>query len=257
MTIKILHLSDLHFGTEKDDLVKLLIDDVQAQRPDIVIISGDLTQRARKTQFIRARNFLNDLKAANVICVPGNHDIPLYNILQRFTVPFYYYKKYITQTLCVSFFQNNLAILGVNSVTPYKPMGGYVTDKQLQLVTDFFAPMPDNVFKIVVMHHNLIKSERHSIINDAEKLIKQFAECNVNIILSGHIHYPWVEQLKRGYIKHNMYVITAGTAISTRTIVPNSYNLIELDLEKKSFSIIYRNYQDGSFKNDNEQHFIW
>jgi len=257
VTIKIAHLSDLHFGTEIPHLVTGVIQDLQVLQPDIIVVSGDLTQRARKSQFKKARQFLATISNAPVICVPGNHDIPLYNIVMRLISPYSNYKKFINSQLCIHHQQDQLAILGINSVTPYKPMGGYITEKQLRLVTDYFANIPIETFKIIVMHHNLIKSQRHQIINDSEKIIEIFSKANVNLVLSGHIHYPWFEQLKRGYISHNMYVITAGTAISNRTEAPNSYNVIEIDPIKKEFRIEFRNYEKGRFNIDKQEVYAW
>jgi 3',5'-cyclic AMP phosphodiesterase CpdA len=233
---KILHISDLHFGTERPGIVATLREEIKKIAPDMVIVSGDLTQRAKTEQFLAAKSFLDSL-SNNVFCVPGNHDISLHNWVERFFYPFRKYKKYIHSLPCDAYNSGQVAILGINSVTPFKPMGGYVTDTQLMKVKKFFGTVPQSTFKVIVMHHNLIRSERHKIINDAEKLINMFSACHVNLILSGHIHYPCIELLKRDYLAHNMYVITAGTAISTRTAAPNSFNTIELEGQHFTFTV--------------------
>lgn len=242
---KILHLSDLHFGTERPGIVEVLTLDCQALNADIIIISGDLTQRAKQEQFMKARKFLDNFPDKIILCVPGNHDIPLHNLIERFLYPFAKYKKWVSPTLCQHYADATLSILGINSVTPYKPMGGYVTDKQLAMVTDYFKLQPEGATRIVVMHHNLINSERHNIINDSDKILEVYANAGVNLVLSGHIHYPCIEKSKNPHLKQNLYVITAGTAISTRTIQPNSYNVIEL--HEKKFILTVRVLVDNTF----------
>jgi 3',5'-cyclic AMP phosphodiesterase CpdA len=242
--MKIIHLSDLHFGTEWVGIVDILLKDIQQVQPDIIIISGDLTQRARDTQFKAAKAFIQKLPHP-VVCVPGNHDITLYNIIERFLYPFSKNKEWISPTLCVHHNVSNVAILGINSVTPFKVMSGYVTDKQLHMVEDYFKQQAHDQINIVVMHHNLIRSQRHKIINDAEKIIDVFAKCNVDIVLSGHIHAAHIEVLKQKVSTNPMYVVTAGTAISNRTMEPNSYNVIEL--HHKQFTLSVRSYTKKEF----------
>lgn len=251
--MKIIHLSDLHFGTERPELIRLVQQDIATLKPNIIVVSGDLTQRARTDQYKKAKSFLQSIHIP-VLCVPGNHDIPLYNLIARFGFPFYQYKKWISPSLCIHHNQENIAILGINSVTPYKAMGGYITDKQLQLVKEFFHEKLTEKIKIVIMHHNLISSERHKTINDADKIIDVFAQCKINLVLSGHIHAAHVELLKHKY-NNNLYVVTAGTAISTRTTAPNSYNI--LDISGSQFKLIVRAFSGTQFMNVNENVFAF
>lgn len=249
---KILHLSDLHFGTEVPHLVDAVAAECNNIAPDIVVVSGDITQRATLSQYKSAIRFLKQLKP-KVICVPGNHDISLYNLFERFFFTFYKFRKHIARNFATQYISDNLAILGINSVTPYKPMGGYLTDEQLTMVHEFFLTQPSSSTKIVIMHHNLIKSARHHIINDSDKILKLFAESKVNIVLSGHIHIPLLEQLKKDYVQQPLYIITAGTPISTRTIEPNSFNIIDIQPGKFIFTV--KNYIDTAFVTAREQPF--
>lgn len=245
MIKKIIHLSDLHFGTEIPSVLTSLVETLNHLNPDLIIVSGDLTQRALTSQFHRAANFLKQLNAKHILCVPGNHDISLHNVFERFLYPFRQYQKFINNELFPVYNDDNVAVLGINSVTPYKHMSGFVTTQQLDYVNNFFAQYDPKIIRILVMHHNLVHSERHKIINDAEKIITLFSQCNINLILSGHIHYAYIEQLKRNYFSHNMYVITAGTPISTRTIEPNSFNIIEL--EHSHFTLSVSEYIENKF----------
>lgn len=240
---KIIHITDLHFGTEREGSINLLLNAIHSIQPNIIVISGDFTQRAKEQQFLMAQQFIQALPC-KAICVPGNHDISLYNVVKRFLYPFTAYKKWINPMLYVQYQEGEIAILGINSVTPYKPMSGYVTDEQLKLVKDFFSQYNKKI-KIIVMHHNLIRSERHKIINDSEKIINVFAECGINLVLSGHIHATHIEKLRNNKQGQPMYVITAGTATSMRTIEPNSFNVI--DITENQFSIIVKSLLHHEF----------
>lgn len=233
--MKILHLSDLHFGTERPGIVQVLKETCIELRPDYIIVSGDLTQRAKKEQYTAVMRFLTSLNA-KILSVPGNHDISLYNPFERFFYPFSKYKRYIAPNTESQVITEDVSILGINSVTPYKAMSGYVTKAQLKRTKDFFAKHR-NTFNIVVMHHNLISSERHKIINNSDDILRVFAEAGVNIVLSGHIHFPQIELLKKDFITNYLYIITAGTAISTRTIAPNSFNLLTLQSSGFTFAV--------------------
>lgn len=224
---KLLHLSDLHFGSEMNLVLDVLIEEIKTIAPDYIVVSGDLTQRATHKQYQQARHFLQTISHHNILCVPGNHDISLHNIIERVFYPFYKYKKWIASDISMQYVCNSAAIFGINSATPCKWMSGYVSENQLMEAANFFQEQASNKVKIIVMHHNLIRSKRHKIINDAEKIINYFIASKVNLVLSGHIHATHLELIKSTSLNHNMYIVTAGTPISYRTIEPNSFNIIE------------------------------
>ncbi len=249
--MKILHLSDLHFGTELPPLIPALISSAKTLQPDLTIISGDLTQRARASQFRQTVKFLTQLPAP-ILSVPGNHDISLYNPFERLLFPFWKYQHWIGKRTANEWKNDEIAILGLNSVTPFKGMGGFITDKQLNNVATFFENQPHKI-KMVVMHHNLIQSERHRIINDADKILSVFGAAGVNLVLGGHIHLPKIELLHKPYLNHALYIITAGTAISHRTSAPNSFNVI--DLSQNTFTLSVYNYAVNAFIKASENAF--
>ena len=251
MTYKIIHLSDLHFGTEIPGIVAPLLADIVDQHPDLIIISGDMTQRALTYQFKIARDFVAKLNQFPMLCIPGNHDISMHNLIERFFYPMKKYQRYITKNLSPEYVDNRMAILGVNSATPYKLTSGFITNEQLETICSFFNKQDHKKLKILIMHHNLIKSERHKIINDSERIISAFAACSINIVLSGHIHAPLIEKLKNNYLLYNMYIITAGTATSHRTVLPNSYNVIKVD--ETEFKLEVREFAKGEFSLATEQ----
>src|SRR5215210_6582583 len=111
---KVVHLSDLHFGRVDESVLKPLIQTVEELKPDVVAVSGDLTQRARSHQFKEARAFLDALPGHQIV-VPGNHDVPLWNVFARFLQPLTKYRRYITQELRPFYSDEELAIMGINT----------------------------------------------------------------------------------------------------------------------------------------------
>lgn len=227
---RIIHLSDLHFGTEIPAFVQMVLEVLHDLNGDLIVITGDSTQRALHRQYKKAVAFIERLPKKKIIIVPGNHDISLHNLVERFCYPYKKYKRYLSDILDYTYVQDNLALLALNSTTPKKVKNGYIKPFQLDLAHKFFSLEALGKVKIALMHHNLIHSERHRVIENAEEVICAFGEAGVNLILSGHLHYPCIEQLKRPNFQQNMYVVTAGTAISHRAGKHlNSFNVIDID----------------------------
>lgn len=244
---KIIHLSDLHFGTENKIAVDAIQNSLQTLKPDVIVISGDLTQRARTYQFKLAKEFINQLPTDKIICVPGNHDISLHNLIERFAIPYRKYQHYICQNLNPTYTDDTVAIFGINSTTPYKVQDGIVTQDQLLACENFFRNQPENIIRIVTMHHNMLWPEIHKVITNTRQVTGLFLKCHVDLILSGHLHDAYFEQIKNN--TEIMYAITAGTAISRRLRTQhNSFNELAIDknivkirlhaLENEIFSII-------------------
>src|SRR6476659_4364619 len=126
----IVHLSDLHFGRVNPALLDPLRKTVKELEPDIVAISGDLTQRARSYQFQQARSFLDSLPKPQIV-VPGNHDIPLHNVMARFLEPLTKYKRYITEDLQPVYEDEEVAIVGVNTARSLVFKGGRINETQV------------------------------------------------------------------------------------------------------------------------------
>src|SRR5262245_27350497 len=110
----LVHLSDLHFGRIDPGLLAPLRDTVRALRPDLVAISGDFTQRARRRQFADARAFVDSLGARTLV-VPGNHDIPLYDVAERLAAPLSRYRRYISSELEPEYQDDEMIVIGVNT----------------------------------------------------------------------------------------------------------------------------------------------
>ena len=230
----IAHLSDIHFGAINYDIVDPLIMAVNDAKPDLIAVSGDLTQRARSHQFIEARGFLDRLPSPQIV-VPGNHDIPLYNVFRRFASPLAKYRRYITDDLQPFFMDNEIAVAGVNTTRSLTIKGGRVNEMQIAWVRSKFCDLPENIVKFVVTHHPFDLPEGHrvsDIVGRAPLAIKGLAECGADAFLAGHMHISHTGHTAARYKTpgHSALVIQAGTAASTRGRgEANSFNLIRVD----------------------------
>ncbi|MGO9377038.1 MAG: metallophosphoesterase family protein [Dissulfurispiraceae bacterium] len=227
----IIHLSDLHFGKNKPALEIPLLDMIKSRRPDLIIVSGDITQRATIEQFEQARKFFS-LLPRPIIAVPGNHDIPSFlKIRSRFSHPYKNYKKYISKINEPHYIDKELAVIGINSVRPSKLIEGRLNTQQLLQVQKKFSELPKKSVKIIVMHHpiNLPLSYPGKILGRARKALDSFRETGVDLILSGHLHSTLYKYRNAVYRipRQGPLIIHAGTAISSRMRTePNSFNVI-------------------------------
>lgn len=255
---KIVHISDLHFGRENPQLIPLLLEDINFLNPDLVVISGDFTQRATKKQFIAANKFISSIPY-KLLCVPGNHDISLFNLWRRFACTYHRYHKYIYPFLSVSLQEPHLMILGINSTTPFKGKNGYISPNDLSQIKSFFAKALPGTTKILIMHHNLIRiAGSHTPIANNESVIFQLLQAKVDIVLSGHLHIPYIEEITAGnkQAQHKMYLITSGTTMSTRLKgLTNSYNFLELT--KDGFSLEIRSLSDNKYVGSEKRKFLF
>src|SRR5215210_1786900 len=148
----LVHLSDIHFGHVDYATIDPLIRTVWQIKPDVVAVSGDLTQRARSEQFQEARAFLDALPKPQII-VPGNHDVPLYNVFARFLSPLRKYRRYITDDLEPFYSDGEIAVLGINTARSLTIKDGRVNQEQLALVRERFCALGENVTSVLVTHH--------------------------------------------------------------------------------------------------------
>ena len=135
--MKILHLSDLHFGTVDNKLLKIMLEEITNIFPNLIVLSGDLTQRATESEFEKARDFVQSLHF-NKVVVPGNHDISLYNLYERLFYPYYKYQNYIQKDLDPKFLVEGIHILGLNSSSRFRFKNGKISSQQFDLMNDFF-----------------------------------------------------------------------------------------------------------------------
>jgi 3',5'-cyclic AMP phosphodiesterase CpdA len=230
---KLVHLSDLHFGRVDERLLQPLVDRVQAIAPDLVVVSGDLTQRARRGQFRQARAFLDRLPQPQIV-VPGNHDVPLYNVFARFLRPLAGFRRHITAELAPLYRDEELVVLGLNSARSLVVKNGRVNQRQLAQVQQALCAERDGVVKVVVTHHPFdLPGPRHEreLIGRAGEAMAAFAQCGVDLLLAGHFHASSSGDSGGRYslAGYEALVVSAGTATSTRGRGEhNAFNLLTL-----------------------------
>ncbi|HEX4780446.1 MAG TPA: metallophosphoesterase [Usitatibacter sp.] len=222
------HLSDLHFGRVHPPVLEPLRQALAAIRPDLVVVSGDLTQRARAAQFREAREFLDSLPFPRLV-VPGNHDIPLYNVVKRFTAPLRDYKRIVSHELCPTFDDAEMVVVGVNTARSLVFKGGRIGRKQMDKVRAAFAGAQRKL-KVIVTHH---------------PFDGKLAHCGADLLLSGHLHEASVDHAATG--EGETLAVQAGTATSSRTReTANSFNAIRAT--PGHVEIETHQWSDGAFQ---------
>ncbi|MEI6479011.1 MAG: metallophosphoesterase [bacterium] len=234
----VIHLSDLHFGKVDTKRINPLIDQISKIKPDLIVVSGDFTQRATEKEYKAAKKFLGKLKYP-VFVVPGNHDIPLFNIYQRFVSPFKKYTKFISSDLAPFYCDENIAVVGINSVRRYTITSGRISKKQIRTTANILDSLDPKLIKIVVCHHpfdlphsaKTIKKHTHKVVAHSKSAMKHFSDKKVDVFLSGHLHLTHIGDTKKRYKIKNYggLIIQAGTATSSRTrSEPVSFNVLKI-----------------------------
>jgi 3',5'-cyclic AMP phosphodiesterase CpdA len=229
----IAHISDTHFGTEQLPVCAALRTELLHHAPDLVVLTGDITQRARSAQFRAARAFLDSLAPIPVLALPGNHDLPLFDLLTRFTEPYRLYRRHISRVLAPVWQNSAVVVLGVNSTRVMRHKNGELPAELVQEVAGRLAALAQP-FKVVALHHPLAivePSDRLNRARGAEEALAAWVDAGADLFLGGHIHLPYCIPVGPG--PRQAVVLQAGTAVSRRCRgrQPNSYNLVRLESE--------------------------
>jgi len=235
---RIVHLSDLHFGAHDPRLVAAVETRVDEAKADLVVISGDFTQRARTEQFGEACQFLTRLKQKGheVLAVPGNHDVPLYDVLRRFLSPLTRYRRFIDDELCPFHELRDAAVLGINTARSLTFKDGRINEDQVAHIRRSFEKVRDDVPRILVTHHPLFAlpvgdgPELGKAIGEQGLALDAIADAGVDLLLAGHNHRASTHHAPDLVTRAgSALVVQAGTATSTRLRdEEQSFNLIEV-----------------------------
>jgi 3',5'-cyclic AMP phosphodiesterase CpdA len=207
--MRLAHISDLHFGHHDPAITSTLADDVAAQQPDVLVASGDFTQRGTSREFAMAREFLETIHAP-VFAVPGNHDLGKHPI-RRFVDPYGFYRRYIDPE--TEPFRElgiggcRVAIAGINTTRRIMLdrdwSNGSISEAQIGRLEDVFAQASPGATRIVVAHHPLMEPEGPTArstfaVRRAELALRAFSMLGVRLVLSGHFHLSFVRRYEAG-----------------------------------------------------------
>src|SRR6185295_11833096 len=230
--------------------------------PDLLAVSGDLTQRARSHQFAEARAFLDRLPKPQIV-VPGNHDVPLHNVIARFTQPLTKYRRYITSDLRPFYHDEEIAVLGVNTARSLTIKGGRINKGQVAWMREELSELEPEVVRIVVTHHPFDLPEGHderNLVGRARMAMEALAVCGADLFLAGHLHVSHTTHTASRYkIKgHSALVVQAGTAASDRGRgEENSFNVIRVHRPNISIERLEWQPDDAAFASATHEQFLF
>lgn len=268
----IAHISDIHFGTTNSAIVDALVRELNERKPSLIVISGDLTQRARATQYKQAADFIARLDSPKLI-VPGNHDVPLYDVVMRFAAPLANYTEHITHDLRPVYSDDEMVVAGINTARAFSLTldgfwkDGRISEEQLLDLELRFKDAPPHTLKVVVTHHPFIPppGERlHGIVRGAKRALAVLERVGVDIVLAGHLHMGYSGDVRAHHeaTKRSIISIQAGTATSDRLRggEPNAYNWLELELHHAKIQVRAWNgalYETSTVKSFVRENGIW
>jgi 3',5'-cyclic AMP phosphodiesterase CpdA len=261
----LVQISDLHFGTEIPAVVDALVEDIHTVKPNMIVVSGDVTQRSRADEFQRATEMLRNFSGIPVIAIPGNHDIPFANLFRRFVSPFAYFSRFMGTSLTSTFFDEEIAVVGINTANQLQWKNGTFKQEDVLELRRQFIGHDAIPWKIVAVHHPIELFARTTedkilseiVLRGGQRALEILQECGVSIIVAGHLHQSHIEELHASIhsLKSPMLMLQAGTAVSSRVRREgNSYNVLTLDGGTCHISI--RVFNGKAFKEQRNYTFV-
>lgn len=236
MKIRIAHLSDPHFGANHPEVVQSLTSSIQQIQPDLILMTGDITQRARLDQFKAAHAFVQSLSQFQWAVVPGNHDIPLYNWWRRLFKPYSHYEQAFSSVIEKKIPIDQVQVFTFNSTSRFRWVQGAMSKKQIKDLVRKKLTKTD--VRIACFHHPVDcpkTVDEKNLLRNRNEVMRVFAQTEMDLVLGGHIHDPLINLSGERYpdIKRQSVISVAGTCLSwrTRAGAPNSFNLIDIDVD--------------------------
>lgn len=240
MTV-ILQVSDPHFGTERLPVVEALVKLARKLNPRVLLLTGDITQRATRKQFSAARAFVERLNIPIVLAIPGNHDVPLFNLAARFMSPYGHYTRSFGNNLEPEYEDENVLLLALNTTRWYRHKDGEISPGQIERIARRCEAAHSNKYRMVVLHHPMAvtsEEDRENIVHGCEQAIRRWATAGVDIVMGGHIHLPFLMPLHESWpeLQKPLWVVQAGTAVShrVRRNTANSINIFRVGVRVDS-----------------------
>lgn len=261
----IAHLSDVHFGHHDPVVVAGIEAFLFERRPDLVVISGDFTQRARVRQYEMACEFVERLEAGGlqILAVPGNHDVPLYDVVRRFVRPLDRYKRFIDDDLCPFWEDAEVAVLGINTARSLTIKDGSVSYEQMHLIRQSFNTVSDGKLHVLVTHHPLYAmplGEEGALTKVAkrnEDALAAAADAGVDILLAGHFHRSFHKSAREMVETAGpALVVQAGTATSTRLRGGEQQSFNWLEARKDEVVLQVFGWESGAFAGGEPVRFV-
>jgi 3',5'-cyclic AMP phosphodiesterase CpdA len=245
--MRLLHLSDPHFGTEVAVAVDAVERLAQELRPDVLVLSGDITQRARWAQFDAARAFVDRLGIAARLVLPGNHDIPLFDLWSRCFTPYRAFRRSFGDELSPSIERDDLLLLSVKTTRRRRHKHGEVSTAQVDAVAARLRRARAAQLRVVVVHQPMHVPDGPDVSNllrGAETAARDWSAAGADLVLGGHIHLPYVLPMSPRYagLPRELWCVQAGTAVSARVRheAPHSLNLVDYDAQSPEHCVVSR-----------------
>lgn len=215
-----MQVSDTHFGTEEPPVLDALVRLAAEQRPDVALLTGDITQRARPEQFEAAARFVVRLAAPHTLVLPGNHDVPLFDLPMRLLAPYAGFRAVFGPVLEPRLRAPGLWVAGLRSTRRWRHQHGQLSTAQVQEAAAFLAEAPAGTLRVVATHHPLAaleSADRNHVLRGAAYALSAWQAAGVDLVMGGHIHRPYFLPLApaTGGGKR-LWVAQAGTAVSRR-----------------------------------------